>query len=174
MQNCKSSGAKQASKRALVYSIRTEMTKPGCFIKAAYISWNLHTSGWNFLQLCVWLWRITKVLQVLIWGWWVHCLGQQDQTSQSWRKSTLNIHWKDWCCGAPILWPPDAKRRLIGKDRDAGKIEGKRRRGATEDETVGWHHWLNGHVFEQTPGDGEGQGSLMRCRSCGCEESNTT
>ena len=105
-------------------------------------------------------------------------LEQQDQTSQSWRKSTLNIHWKDWCCGAPILWPPDAKRRLIGKDRDAGKNrwqeKGAGGEGLTEDETVGWHHWLNGHEFEQTPGDGEGQGSLVCCSPWGHKESDTT
>ena len=48
-----------------------------------------------------------------------------------------------------------------------GKIEGKRRRGK-QDETVGWHHWLSGHEFEQTPGDSEGQGSLACCSSQGC------
>ena len=44
-----------------------------------------------------------------------------------------------------------------------GKIEGRRRRGTTEDEMIGWHHQLNGHEFEQAPGDGEGQGSLACC-----------
>ena len=80
-------------------------------------------------------------------------LGQQgDQTSQSWRKLTLNIYWKDWCWSwAPILWPADAKSRLIGKDSDAGKDWGQEK-GVTEDEMVGWHHWLNGYVFEQAPG----------------------
>ena len=57
---------------------------------------------------------------------------------------------------APILWPPDAKSRLTGKDPDAGKDGGKEEKGATVDEMVGWHHWLNGHDFEQTLGDGEG------------------
>ena len=47
-----------------------------------------------------------------------------------------------------------------GKDPDAGKIWGQEEKGTTEDEMVGWHHWLNGHEFEQTPGDSEGQGSL--------------
>ena len=46
--------------------------------------------------------------------------------------------------------------------------------GATEDEMVGWHHWLNGHVFEQTPGDSERQGSLVCCRPWGCKELDTT
>ena len=64
---------------------------------------------------------------------------------------------------APILWPPGAKSQLIGKDPDAGKDWGWEEKGVIEDEMVGWHHWLNGHEFEQTFGDGEGQGSLMNC-----------
>ena len=54
-----------------------------------------------------------------------------------------------------------------------GKSEGRRRRGVTEDEMVGWHHQLNGREFEQTLGDGEGQGSLVCCSLLGCKESNT-
>ena len=53
---------------------------------------------------------------------------------------------------APILWPPDAKSWLIWKDPDAGKDWGQEEKGMTEDEMVGWHHWLNGHVFGWTPG----------------------
>ena len=69
---------------------------------------------------------------------------------------------------APILWPPDAKNWLIGKDPDAGKDWGQEN-GTTEDETVGWHHWLNGHEFEQTLEDSEGQGSLVCCESTGMQ-----
>ena len=58
---------------------------------------------------------------------------------------------------APILWLPDAKSRLIGNDPDVGKDWGQEKKGMREDEMVGWHHWLNGHEFEQTLGDGEGQ-----------------
>ena len=61
---------------------------------------------------------------------------------------------------SPILWPPDAKTQLIGKDLDAGKDWEQEETGATEDEMVGWHHWLNGHEFEKTLGGNEGQGSL--------------
>ena len=60
----------------------------------------------------------------------------------------------------PIPWPPNSKSQLIGKDPESekdGVQEGKR---VTEDEMVGWHHQLNGHEFEQTLGDCEGQGSL--------------
>ena len=65
---------------------------------------------------------------------------------------------------APVLWPPDVKIRLIRKDPDAGKDCRQEEKGTTEDEMVGWHRWLNGHGFEQAPGDGERQESLM-CRS---------
>ena len=66
---------------------------------------------------------------------------------------------------APILWPPDAKGHLIGKDSDAGKDWRHKEKGMrmTEDEMVGRHHRSNGHEFEKTPGDSEGQGSLACC-----------
>ena len=63
---------------------------------------------------------------------------------------------------APILWTPDSKSQLIGKDLDAGKHWGQEEEGVTEDKMVRWYHQLNGHKFEQTP-DAEGQGSLMCC-----------
>ena len=55
---------------------------------------------------------------------------------------------------APILWPPDVKNWLIRKDPDAGKDWRQEEKGVTEDEMVGWHHWLDGHEFEQTLGNG--------------------
>ena len=64
----------------------------------------------------------------------------------------------------PILWPPDMKSRVIGKDPDAGKYWGQKQKGTIEDEMFGWHHWLNSHEFEKTLGDNEGQGSLVCCR----------
>ena len=57
--------------------------------------------------------------------------------------------------------------QLIGKDSDPGKDWGQEEKWVTEDEMVGWHHWLNGYEFEQTPGDSGGQGSLACCRSTG-------
>ena len=68
---------------------------------------------------------------------------------------------------APILWPPDMKNWLLGKDPDAGKEWRQEKKGTTKDQMVGWHHWLNGHEFEQAPGDGEGQGSLACCSPWG-------
>ena len=64
---------------------------------------------------------------------------------------------------APMLWPPDSKSQLIEKDPDAGKDWEHKERVTTEDEMVEWHHQLNGHEFEQTLGDSEGQGSLACC-----------
>ena len=75
---------------------------------------------------------------------------------------------------APILWPSDVKSRLTGKDPDAGEDWGQEEKEATEDEMVRWHHRLNGHEFEQTLGDGEGQGSLACCSPRGHKESDTT
>ena len=74
---------------------------------------------------------------------------------------------------APVLWPPDVKSWLIGKDPDAGK-DWRQEKGTTEDEMAGWLHRLNGHEFEQALGVGEGQGSLACCSSWGCKESDMT
>ena len=63
----------------------------------------------------------------------------------------------------PIFWPPDAKNWLIGKDPNAGKDWSQEEKGMTEDEMVGWHHWLDGHEFEEALGVGDGQGSLGCC-----------
>ena len=75
---------------------------------------------------------------------------------------------------APILWPPDAKSRFIGKDPDAEKDRRQEEMTTTEDEMGGWHHQVNGHEFEQAPGDCEGHGCLDCCSSWGCTESDTT
>ena len=74
----------------------------------------------------------------------------------------------------PVIWPPDVKSWFIGKDPDAGKDWRQEEKGMTEDEMVGWHHWLNGHVFGWTPGVGDGQGDLVCCGSWGRKESDPT
>ena len=73
----------------------------------------------------------------------------------------------------PILWPPDAKNWLIGKDPDAGK-DWTEEKGMTKDEIFGGHHWLDGHEFEQAPVVGDGQGSLVCYSPWGHKESDTT
>ena len=74
--------------------------------------------------------------------------------SQSW----IFIGRTDAEVEAPILWPPDIKGWLIGKDSDASKHCRQEEKGKIEDEMVGWHHWLDEHEFEQAPGIGDGQG----------------
>ena len=74
----------------------------------------------------------------------------------------------------PVLWPPEVKNWLIGKDPDAGRDWGQEEKGTTEDEIVGWHHQLNEHEFEQASGVGEGKGSLAFCSPWGHEGSNMT
>ena len=76
--------------------------------------------------------------------------------SQSW----IFIRRTDTEAEAPILWLPDAKNWLTGKDPDTGKDWRREQKGTAEDEMVGWYHWLNGHEFEQASGVGDGQGSL--------------
>ena len=95
---------------------------------------------------------------------WEFLSLQGDQFSQSQRKSILNIHWKHWCwswssstlatwCREQTHWKrPWCWERLREEEK-----------GVTEGEMVGRHNWLNGHKFEQTPGDSEGQGSLPCC-----------
>ena len=73
----------------------------------------------------------------------------------------------------PTHWWPDAKSWLIWKEPGAGK-DWRWEKGMTEDEMVGWHHWLNGHEFEQTPGVGDGQGDLTCCSPCGLKNLNMT
>ena len=90
-------------------------------------------------------------------------------------KSTLNIHWKDWCwswSSSPLA--TEVKTWLTRKDPDAGRDWGQEEKGLTEDEMAGWHHWLNGCESEWTLGVGDRQGGLACCDSWGCKESDTT
>ena len=74
----------------------------------------------------------------------------------------------------PVLWPPDVKSWLIGKDPDAEEDWRQEEKGTTEDEIAGWHHCLDGHEFGWTPGVGDGQGILVCCNSWGRKELDTT
>ena len=90
-----------------------------------------------------------------------------------------NLSWRfigrtDAEAEAPILWLPDMKNWLIGKDPDAGKDQGQEEKGTTEDEMAGWYHQLDGHKFEQAPGVGKGQRSLACYSPWGRKVSNMT
>ena len=85
--------------------------------------------------------------------------------NQSW----IFIGRTDAVAEAPKFWPPDMKSWLIGKDPDVGKDRSREEKGMTEGKMVGWHHQLNGHKFEQAPGDSEKQGSLLYCSPWGLQ-----
>ena len=73
-----------------------------------------------------------------------------------------------------ILWPPDLKNWLTGKDPDAGKDWRREEKGMIEDKMAGWHHWLDGRESDWIPGDGDGQGGLACCDSWGHKEFDMT
>ena len=105
-----------------------------------------------------------------------------NTSTEMWEHGWLFIPLSDWKFigrtvaegAAPILWPTAVKSQLIRKDPDAGKDWGQEEKEMTEDEMVGWHHWLNGHELEQPPRDSEGQGSLVGCSPWGHKESDVT
>ena len=128
--------------------------------------WELdHEEVWEQLKSwCFWTVGLQKTLENTLDGKdikQVHPKGNQP-----W----ISIGKIDAKAEAPALWPPDGKSWVTGKDTDAGKHQGQREKGATEDEMVGWHHWFNWHEFEQTLGDSEGQGSLACCSPWGHKE----
>ena len=127
--------------------------------------WELdHKEGWVLKNWCFWTVVLEKTLKSLL-----DCKEIQSvnpKGNQFW----IFIGGTDAEAEALILGPPDVKSQFIGKDSDAGKDWRQEKKGMTEDKLVGWHHWLNGHEFEQALGDCEGQRSL----SMDCKESDTT
>ena len=111
----------------------------------------------------LWCWR--RLLRVP----WTAKRSNQFILNQSW----VFIGRTDAKAETPILWPPYAKNWVIWKDPDAGK-DWRQEKRPTEDEMVGWHHWLDGHEFEQALGFGDGQGSLVCFSPWGRRESDTT
>ena len=110
-----------------------------------------------------------------LWCW--RRLLRVPWTARRWNHSILKeISPEYWDAEAesPILWPPNAKNWFTGKDPDAVKDWRQKKKGTTEDDMVGWHHWLNGHGFGWTPGVGDGQGGLVCCSPWDCKESDTT
>ena len=127
-----------------------------------------HKEGWVPKNWCFWIMVLEKILESPL-----DCKEIKPvnpEVNQSW----ILFGRTDPEAENPILWPPDAKNRLIRKDPDAGKDWKQEEKGMTEDEMVGWHHWLNGHEFQQAPGDGKGQGGLACCSPWGCKELDTT
>ena len=119
----------------------------------------------SFFSVCFWTVVLEKTLASPL-----DCKEIQPvhpQGDQSW----VFIGRTDAEAETPIFWPPCAKSWLIGKDSDAGRDWGRRRKGR---QRMRWHHRLNGHEFGWTLGVGDGQGGLACCDSWGCKELNTT
>ena len=113
-----------------------------------------HKESWARKNWYFWTVVLEKTLESLL-----DCKEIQPvnpKGNQSW----IFIGRSDAKAETPILWPPDEKSWLIGKDPDAGKDWSGEEKRMTEDEMFGWHHWLDGHESEVAPGVGDGQGSL--------------
>ena len=117
-----------------------------------------HKESWVLKNWCFWTVLLEKTLES---PW--DC-KEIKLVNPKGNESWIFIGRTDAETEAPILWPPDTRNWLIGKDSDAGKDWRQEEKGMIEGETVGWHHRLDGHEFEQAPGAGEGQGGLACCR----------
>ena len=128
-------------------------------------------------------WTIKESRVLKKWCFWIVVLEKALESPLD-CKEIKPVHPKgnrSWICigrtdavaEAPILWPPDGKSQLFGKDFDAGKDWRQKETRATEDEMVGWHHRFNGHELGQTPDDDGSQGGLACCSPWGHKESDT-
>ena len=142
----------------------------------------LSSQSYGFSGSHVWIWKLDykESWAPKNWCFWTVLLGKTLESpldckeiqpvhlngNQSW----IFIGRTDAEAETPIIWSLDVKNWLIGKDPDAGKDWRQEEKGITEDEMVGWHHWLNGHEFGQALGAGDGQGSLVCCSPWGCKE----
>ena len=125
-----------------------------------------HKEGWAWKNWCFWTVVLEKTLESPL------DTKEIKPGNPKGNESWIFIGRTDAEAEAPILWPSDEKSWLTGKDPDSGK-NWRQEKGMTEDETVGWHHWLNGQGFEQTLGDDEGEGSPACCGPWGRKESDT-
>ena len=140
----------------------------------------------SFPSSHVWMWELDywESWALKNWCFWTSVLEKTLESPLD-RKEIYPVHPKgnqswifigrtDADAKTPILWPPDAKNWLIGKDPDAGKDWRWEKTGMTKDEMVGWYHRLNWHEFELALGVGHGQGSLVCYNPRGCKELDTT
>ena len=114
--------------------------------------WELdHKEGWTLKNWCFWTVMLEKTLESPLNSKEIKPVNLKG--NQPW----IFTGRTDAEVETSILWSPDAESWFFGKDPDGGKDWGQEEKGMTEDETAGWHHWLNGHEFEQTQGDRKGQ-----------------
>ena len=131
--------------------------------------WELdHRQGWALKNWCFQILVLVKTLESPLDSKEIKPVNPKG--NQRW----IFIGRTDAEAETPILWPPDAKNWLIGKDPDVGKDWRQEEKGMTDNKMVGWHYQLDGHKFEQALGVGDGQGSLACCSPWGHKELDTT
>ena len=129
--------------------------------------WELnYKESWTSNNWCFWTVVLEKTLE--------HPLDCKKikPVNSKWNQSWIFIERTDAEAEIPLLWPPDVKNWLIGRDPDAVKDWRQEEKGMIENGRVGWHHWLDGHEFEQALGTGFVQGSLAYCSPWGPKESD--
>ena len=156
-------GRKAMTKLDSIWKSRdTTLPKKAHIVKAivfpvSYVQiWELdHKEGWALKNWCFWTVVLEKTLESPLDSKEIKPVHPKGY--QPW----IFVGRTNVKAETPTLWPPDAKSWLIGKDPDAGKDWRQEEKGTTENEMVGWHHWLDGHEFEWAPGIGDGQESLV-------------
>ena len=154
--------------RDITFPTKVHFVKVLVFPVVMY-GWELdYNESWASKNWCFWTVVLEKTLESPL-----DCKKIQPvnpKGNQSW----IFIGRTDAEAETPILWPPDVKNWLTGKDPDAGKDWMQEEKVITEHEMVGWYHWLDGHELEQALEFGDGQGSLAFCSPWGHKESDRT
>ena len=155
--------------RDMTLPIKVRLVKPMVILVVMYgcESWTVKKAeNWRIDAFELWCWR--RLLRV---PWTARRSSQSilKEISPEYSLEGLMLKLKLQSFGH-LMWRADSLEKTLM----LGKIEGRKKRGVTEDEMVGWHHQLNGRDFEWTLGDSEGHGSLAFCSPWGCQESDTT
>ena len=173
-------------KRCLALERKTDTPRQHIKKQRHYFLTNLYSQSYEFSSSHVWMWELDHKE-----GWvpknWCFLAVMFEKTLESplnckeiqpvnpkGNKSGIFTGMTDVETETSILWPPDVKSWFIAEDSDAGKDRRQGEKKTTENELVGWHHWLDGHEFDQTPGYGKGQGILACCSPWSHKESDTT
>ena len=168
--------------------IHTPYDQPRQYVKKQrhyFTNKSLSSQGYGLSNSHVWMWELDykESWALKNWCFWTVVLEKTLESPLD-CKEIQPVHLKDqsWVfigrtdveAETPVLRLPDAKSWLTWKDPDTGRDWGQEEKGTTEDEIVGWHHWLNGHGFGWTPGVGDGQGGLACCSPLDHKELDTT
>ena len=161
---------RQHIKKQRHYFVNTGLSSQSYVYSSSHVwMWELdHKDGWALKNWCFWTVVLKKTVESLLDCKEIKSVNPKG--NQSW----ICIGTTDAKAEAPIFSPPDMNNWLIGKDLEPGKDWKQEEKGMTEGEMIGWHHWIDGLEFEQTPGIGDGQGCLACCSLWGHKLSDTT